>query len=188
MKNVKALVENVTLASAEEVEAVGALYDSVNEYFEQTTNYCWPNWRKGYYPTTADAQNAFEKKGLYVLKLDSAIAGSVILDHRQHPEYKKISWNFKGTDSEVMVFHTLVVDPEYRKCGIGEALVRFSMNFGRKAGAGAMRTDTHYQNLPARCLYTRCGFTSLGPWEAFIENRDQKFDVFEYLYGKNEKE
>ena len=40
-------MEKIVLATAEDVELVGRLYDSVNEYFEKTTNYCYPNWQKG---------------------------------------------------------------------------------------------------------------------------------------------
>lgn len=52
-------MEKVALATAEDVKRVGRLYDLVNEYFEETTNFCYPNWQKGKYPVLKDAQLAF---------------------------------------------------------------------------------------------------------------------------------
>ena len=80
-----------------------------------------------------------------------------------------------------MAIHTLVVDPEVRNRGLGERLVRFAVEYCRAAGVKAIRLDTHYRNVPARNLYEKCGFRSLGKWEAFVNNADQEFAVFEYL-------
>ena len=59
-------MEKIILATAEDVKLVADLYDSVNEYFEETENYCYPNWQKGKYPALSDAQVAFEEDTLYV--------------------------------------------------------------------------------------------------------------------------
>ena len=177
----------ISLASSEDVKSVGILYDNVNEYFEKNINYCYPNWQKGKYPTIADAPRAFEKEALYVLKADKRIAGSVIIDNIQHPEYKKIPWTLQIPDedvmaNDVMTIHTLAVEPDYRNHGIGESLIRFSIDFCKNSGAKTIRLDTHYKNIPARRLYEKCGFKSLGRHTAFVDNINQEFDVFEYIF------
>lgn len=174
-------MEEIVLAAKEEIGAVGALYDRVLEYFETHENYCYPNWRKGYYPTFDTAQAAFEEGNLYVLKIDGIIAGTVIIDSGQHPEYKKIPWSMEVPDSQVMIIKTLAVDPRYRNQGIGEKLVKFCVERCRLTGAKTIRMDTHYANIPARRLYVKCGFRSLGCWKARVEGIDQEFDVFEYI-------
>ena len=175
-------MKEIVLASAGEMELVGKLYDSVNDYFEKHINYCYPNWQKGKYPVLADAQRAFEDQTLYVLKAAEGILGSVIIDSFQHPEYKKIPWTLQAPDEDIMVIHTLVVDPDYRGQGLGEKLVRFGIDCCKKSGARAVRLDTHYKNIPARRLYEKCGFTSLGCYKAFVDEIWQEFDVFEYIF------
>ena len=48
-------------------------------------------------------------------------------------------------------------------------------------GAKTIRIDTHFRNIPARGLYTKCGFHSLGCQTAFVDGIEQKFDVLEYV-------
>lgn len=168
-------------ASAEDVEAVGKMYDAVNAYFERTINYCAPNWKKGVYPASADARRAYGEGSLFVRKEGERVVGSVVIDGSQHPEYRKIPWGFQGPDNQVMVLHTLVVDPDFRNCKVGEEIVRFAIEYCRNRNAKAIRLDTHYRNLPARKLYEKCGFCSMGLTTAFINGEEQEFDVFEYL-------
>lgn len=169
-------------ASAEDITSVGMLYDSVNSYFEKTVNYCYPNWQKGKYPVLADAENAFAEQTLYIMKMDGIVLGAVIIDCNQHPEYKKIPWSVQASDEQVMTIHTLVMHPDYRNQGLGEKMVHFAMDHCKEAGAVTIRLDTHYRNIPARRLYEKCGFRSLGKVEAYVDDVIQEFDVFEYTF------
>lgn len=175
-------MEEIVLASAREAEAVGSLYDLVNDYFEKHENYCYPNWQKGKYPILEDARRAFNNQTLYILKAEGVIVGSMIINHSQHPEYRKIPWTLQVPDESVMTMHTVVVDPEYRGRGLGEKLVRFGIDFCKNFGAKTIRLDTHYKNIPARRLYEKCGFRSLGCHKAFVDGITQEFDVFEYNF------
>lgn len=175
-------MEEIVLASAKETELVGNLYDLVNDYFEKHVNYCYPNWQKGKYPVLADAQRTLEDKTLYVLKSHGEILGAMVINHCQHPEYRKISWTIQVPDERVMTIHTLVVHPDYRECGLGEKLVRFGIDFSKDSGAKTIRLDTHYKNVPARRLYEKCGFKSLGCHKVSVDGMTQEFDVFEYNF------
>lgn len=55
-------------------------------------------------------------------------------------------------------FRMLVVAPETRKQGIGEALVRACLDRARAAGCTAMRLSTQTQMTDAHRLYERVGF------------------------------
>lgn len=175
-------MEKIVLATAEDVELVGRLYDSVNEYFEKTTNYCYPNWQKGKYPVLSTAQEAFEEKNLYVLKEGDAVLGAVMIHNKQHPEYRRMPWKVQAPDDEVLTIGTLVVDPNCRNRGVGEKIVRFAIEYCKNAGAKTIRMDTHFKNIPARKLYVKCGFQSLGCQTAFVDGIMQEFDVFEYIF------
>lgn len=87
--------EEIVLASGRDAELVGKIYDSVNDYFEQHENYCYPNWQKGKYPVVEDARRAQEQRSLYVLKVENGIGGAITIDHFQHSEYKKILWTLE---------------------------------------------------------------------------------------------
>lgn len=177
-------MEQIRPASIEDVKKVGELYDMVNAFFEKTVNYCYPNWQKGKYPTIVDAKTAFHQNALYVMEIDGVLAASITINREQHPEYQKIPWSIQvdNSDNRVMVIHTLVVNPLYRNKGFGEKMVRFGIQFCQDAGAETIRMDTHYANVPARNLYKKCGFQSLGCWEALVDDIVQKFDVFEYVF------
>lgn len=56
-------------------------------------------------------------------------------------------------------FRMLVVAPEARKQGIGEALVRACLDRARAAGCTAMRLSTQTAMTDAHRLYERVGFT-----------------------------
>lgn len=172
----------IVLASAKDAKQVGNLYDAVNLYFEKHGNFCYPNWQKGKYPILEDAERAMEEQTLYVLKSEDEIAGALIIDHSQHPEYKKIPWTLQVPDEDVMALHTLVVGPKFRGRGFGEMLVRFGICFCKDSGAKTIRIDTHYKNVPARRLYEKCGFISVGCHKAFVDEMIQEFDVFEYNF------
>lgn len=175
-------MEKILLAKAEDVNLVANLYDAVNEYFESNENYCYPNWQKGKYPVLSDAQAAFEEGSLYVLKDNDSMLGSIIINGKQHPEYRRMPWKLQAPDDEIMTIHTLVVSPNVRNRGIGEKLVRFSIEICKNAGAKAIRNDTHFRNVPARNLYVKCGFQSLGRQTALVDGTIQEFDVLEYIF------
>ena len=50
----------------------------------------------------------------------------------------------------------------FRKRGLGEALVRHSMDTARRAGFDAMQFNLVFEANPARRLYERLGFRSVG--------------------------
>ena len=53
----------ITLATEDDIQEIGALYDALNDYLAEHENY--PGWRKGIYPTDEDAAT-----GVEVLRLD----------------------------------------------------------------------------------------------------------------------
>ena len=45
-------------AAAADIDEMGRLYDSLNDYLEQHVNY--PGWRKGIYPAREDAEKGIK--------------------------------------------------------------------------------------------------------------------------------
>ena len=62
-------------AAAADIDEMGRLYDSLNDYLEQHVNY--PGWRKGIYPAREDAE-----KGIVFMKesKEDKIKGVLVMD------------------------------------------------------------------------------------------------------------
>ena len=52
----------------------------------------------------------------------------------------------------------VVVDPAYRRCGVGEALVRHIVAVARALGLSRLELNALNDNIPARRLYEKIGF------------------------------
>ena len=66
-------------------------------------------------------------------------------------------------DAQIMVLHTLVVEPTCAGKGYGSAFVRFYEQYAREHHCPYLRMDTNARNTAARKLYARLGY-----WEAGI--------------------
>ena len=65
-------------------------------------------------------------------------------------------------EDEVMVLHTLVVDPSYKGRGCATRFVHFYEDLGRKRSCTALRMDTNERNAAARSLYAGLGYKEVG--------------------------
>lgn len=66
------------------------------------------------------------------------------------------------------ILNDLFVDPEYRKKGIGEALIKTVMDFARAQGSTFVQLETAVDNFTAQSLYEQIGFVKQGPDEGFL--------------------
>lgn len=140
-----------------DVDELSKLYDVLNDYLEKNGNY--PGWKKGIYPTRQQAEDGIKNGTLFVARDNGKIAGSVILNHEPEEAYHKAKWHFKSPDYlDVIVIHTLVVHPDYLKCGVGKALMDFAIVHSIQAEAKSIRLDVYEENAPAIALYEKLGF------------------------------
>ncbi len=119
-------------------------------------------WQKGVYPTEKTALKALAKGELFVFEEDGQILAAAKINQEQEPEYAKCKWMYDAPDSEVMVMHTLVVDPDAAGFGIGSKFVGFYEEFALKNGCHYLRMDTNVTNIAARALYKKLGFSEQG--------------------------
>ncbi len=66
------------------------------------------------------------------------------------------------------ILNDLFVDPEYRKKGIGEELIRTAMDFAKGQGSTYVQLETAVDNFTAQSLYEQIGFVKQGPDEEFL--------------------
>lgn len=86
---------------------------------------------------------------VYVALVEGAMAGTASL-HQGH--YSTWNDNWYGHIEDV------VVDPAYRRCGVGEALVRHIVAVARELGLSRLELNALNENIPARRLYEKIGF------------------------------
>lgn len=148
------------LAKPHILNEISQLYDDLNDYLDEHTNY--PGWKKGIYPTRIDAEAGIHANELFVLRKEGVIVGSVIVNHSQEPTYAGAIWQSEAVGDEVLVIRTLVTHPNYMKQGISQILLACVKEHALSLGCKSIRLDVAVQNEPAITLYEKCGYTYVG--------------------------
>lgn len=86
------------------------------------------------------------------------VVASARINQVQVPEYALAAWKFDASPQEVLVLHTLTVDPHAGKHGYGTRFVAFYEQMARELGCPELRIDTNERNVRARALYARLGY------------------------------
>jgi ribosomal protein S18 acetylase RimI-like enzyme len=69
------------------------------------------------------------------------------------------------------ILNDLYVDHNYRKQGIGEALIKTAMNFAKAEGATFVQLETAVDNYTAQSLYETIGFKKQEPESGYLVYR-----------------
>ena len=137
-------------ATADDLPRIEQIYDAIHTAEE--TGAASVGWARGVYPTRATAQAALDDGALFVLEDDGVLVAAGRIDQVQVP------WQYAAPPEQVLVLHTLVVDPTIARHGYGTQFVRFYARRARALGCTVLRIDTHAKNAAARRLYARLGF------------------------------
>lgn len=107
---------------------------------------------RGVYPTEQTALDALAAGTLYVLEDGGRVAAAAKLDQNQMAQYSQCTWRHDAPPEQVLVLHTLVVDPTVKGKGYGTAFVAFYEQLARETDRPYLRIDTNARNTPAgRC-------------------------------------
>lgn len=146
-------------AEARDLDAIESIYNKIllkEEEGEVTTG-----WERGIYPKRETAEAALKREDMFVIEDDGAFVGAGIINKEQVDVYAKAKWKYSAKDSEVMVLHTLVIDPEKSGRGYGKKFVDFYEDYARDKGCKYLRMDTNEKNKAARSLYKKLGFEEI---------------------------
>lgn len=143
-----------------DLEAVAALYDKVTLHLTKTINY--PKWRYCEYPCTDSVKKAISDGVQFMCVENNAILGAFILNDNPEGDYENGDWKIDLNRGEYLIIHTLAVDPDLSKRGVGKAMVKYSVSYAKEHGFKAIRLDVVPENIPARQLYEKLGFTFAG--------------------------
>lgn len=143
-----------------DIDDVCAIYDHIHT--EQEKGNVSVGWVRGIYPIRATANDAICRNDLFVEKTDEKIVGTAIINHIQPDTYKKAVWRYNANDNEIMVLHTLVIDPYVKGNGFGRTFVEFYEQYALKHSCKYLRIDTNELNVNARIFYKKLNYREIG--------------------------
>lgn len=95
----------------------------------------------------------------HVLEQDRQIAGVIVLDDEQPPEYDMVHWSYLG---RALVVHRLAVHPGYQRRGLAMRLMDFAESRTDSGGYDCIRLDAYTGNPAAFLLYEARGYRRAG--------------------------
>ena len=140
-----------------DVDRIEEIYEKIHDLEEQGKLSI--GWAKNVYPVRKTAEDALEREDIFVLEDEGIIAASAIINHIQPDAYTMGKWEYEAQPEEIMVLHTLTVDPALAGRGYGSAFVGFYEQYSKECGCPYLRIDTQEINLAARALYRKLGYT-----------------------------
>jgi ribosomal protein S18 acetylase RimI-like enzyme len=148
----------VRQGTAQDVPAVMALVRRVVPLMRACGNLQWDDS----YPNSAVFERDVELEQMWVVEIDSEIAGVAAITTDQEPEYANVGWDIS---EPAIVVHRVAVDPAFRGKGIAAALMLQAESVARSRGIGVLRVDTNTQNAATQKLFAKLGYTLSGETE-----------------------
>ncbi len=143
-------------AQASDIDRVNEIYENILAQGERGKDVV--GWVRGVYPTRDTAGAALDRGDLFVYEEGERVEAAGIINQKQMDSYAQAAWTIPALPDQVMVLHTLVVDPAASGRGIAHAFVGFYEQYAKEAGCKVLRIDTQEKNKPARSLYRKLGF------------------------------
>lgn len=147
-------------AEEKHIDAIEGIYSRIIDAQEQGR--LTVGWQRGVYPTRQTALDALKRGDLFVCVDGGQVAAAAIINRIQVPVYAEVGWLYHAEPDEVMVLHTLVVDPLRAGRGYGTAFVAYYESYTKNNGCPVLRMDTNEKNAAARRLYARLGYREAG--------------------------
>lgn len=144
-------MSTIRKAARADLDAVCRIYDQIHTAEERGEAAI--GWQRGVYPERETAEAALARGDLFVQEQNGEIVGTAILNQTQVDSYAGANWRYDAPDSEVMVLHTLVIDPEAKSRGLGREFAAFYEGYALAHGCRYLRIDTNARNARARRFY-----------------------------------
>ena len=146
-------------ATSADLDAVSGIYERIHDEIE--AGRASIGWIRGVYPTRVTAEAALTRGDLFVEERDGEVVGTAILNQTQVNAYFGAPWEHDVPENEVMVLHTLVIDPSRKGAGLGQMFEVYYERYALSHGCRALRIDTNARNTVARNFYRKLGYREI---------------------------
>ena len=143
-------------ARGEDIDQIENIYDRIHD--EEERGKAVIGWIRDVYPIRKTAEDSLRRNDLFVMVDEEEIVATAIINQIQVPDYAYAKWKNEAADDEVMVLHTLIVDPLHKGKGCGKAFVSFYEDYALSNECHELRMDTNARNERARIMYKKLGY------------------------------
>lgn len=123
---------------------------------ENQNIYQWDDLYPDYNTLFVDIQT----EAMFGVFSNRVLAGILVLDENQSPEYSSIKW--ESNNNSPLVMHRLCVRPKFHGQGIAKQLLRFSEQFAINNSYQSIILDAFSGNPAALNLYENNGYLKKG--------------------------
>ncbi|WP_400075585.1 GNAT family N-acetyltransferase [Winogradskyella sp. R77965] len=113
-----------------------------------------------HYPKASAFENDIKRDELYVLELESQIAGCIVISTFMDEEYIPVKW-FTPNKNNIYI-HRLAIHPKHQGSGYAQQLMDFAEQFAIDNSYNSIRLDTFSQNKRNQKFYELRGYKKLG--------------------------
>ena len=150
----------IRLANRNDINRIAEIYEHIHDAEE--AGELVVGWNRSIYPTYQTALEGVSKGDMFVEENGKTIVATGRINQEQVDEYANCPWMYQASDKEVMVLHTLAVDPQIKGRGYGSAFVECYEEYAISHKCHYLRIDTQEKNMAARKFYERLGFREAG--------------------------
>jgi len=117
-----------------------------------------PQWDE-IYPNKLILKDDIEKQQIHVIETEGRVAGLIVINEDQSPEYADVPWKYSG---RVLVIHRLTIGPTYQRRGLATLLMDFAEETAATNKYDCIRLDAFTRNPAAFTLYDNRGYRRAG--------------------------
>jgi len=140
------------------IEELGVIHTIIRDATLNMDQKGIPQWDE-IYPNKEILTNDIKRKEMHVIVQEGRVAGFVVINEEQPPEYAGIGWRHPG---RALVVHRLTVDPIYQGRGLATCLMDFVEETAVIEGYNCIRLDAFTRNPVAFKLYEGRGYRNAG--------------------------
>jgi ribosomal protein S18 acetylase RimI-like enzyme len=117
-----------------------------------------PQW-DDIYPSKAILNADIENKQMYLIEVEGRVAGLIVINEVQSPEYASVAWKHSG---RALVVHRLTIHPAYQRRKLASYLMDFAEEMAATGNYDCIRLDAFTRNRAAFTLYENRGYRKAG--------------------------
>lgn len=142
-------------ASIDELDKLCSITTSATEQMNRQGILQWDDL----YPSREILLSDIERQEMHVVCIEDTIAGLIVINNEQPPEYSAIPWKYSGS---ALVIHRLAIDPLHQGRGLATKLIKYAEEYAVIGKYDCIRLDTFTNNPTSNALYKKLGYIETG--------------------------